>query len=74
MIFGREPAVWIGIIVSVVLAVVTTLQGQGVISDALAGHVTDATNALAQILVLVAPLIAGVLIRSQVTPANPPAQ
>jgi citrate lyase alpha subunit len=68
MIFGREPAVWIGVIVSCILAVVGVLTGQGVISDALGGHITDATNALAQILVLVAPLVTGVLIRGQVTP------
>lgn len=73
MIFGRQPAVWIGIIVSAVLAVVSVLTGQGVISDALAGRITDGVNALAQLLVLVAPLITGLLIRPTVTPTAAPA-
>lgn len=67
-IFGREPAVWIGLIVTIILGAVSTLLGQGFISDATSGHITDAVNAIAQLAVLVAPLIAGILIRSQVTP------
>jgi hypothetical protein len=72
MIFGRNPAAWIGIVVSCVLAVVSVLTGEGVISDALAGQVTDGVNALAQLLVLLAPLIAGLLIRPTVTPVADP--
>jgi hypothetical protein len=72
MIFGREPAAWIGVIVSVILAVVTTLLGQGVISDALAGRVTDLVQATAQLLTLLAPLFAGLLIRQNVTPTAAP--
>jgi len=70
MIFGREPAVWIGLIVTIILGALTTLVGEGVISDALAGSITDGVNAVAQLAVLFAPLIAGVLIRSQVSPAT----
>lgn len=70
MIFGREPAVWIGIIVSCVLAVVSVLTGQGVLSEALAGKITDVLNALAQIIVLLAPVITGLLIRPRVTPVT----
>lgn len=72
-IFGREPAFWIGLIVTIVLGLVQTLLGNGLISDAVAGKVTDITNAIAQLLVLLAPLIAGILIRPTVTPAASPA-
>lgn len=72
MIFGRQPAFWIGLIVSLVLGVVQTLTGSGLISDALAGQVTDLVNATAQLAVLLAPLIAGLLIRTQVTPVVAP--
>lgn len=72
MIFGREPAVWIGLIVTIILGAVSTLVGQGFISDVLAGKVTDAVNAIAQLAVLFAPLIAGILIRPTTTPAAAP--
>lgn len=70
MIFGREPAVWIGLIVTIILGAVATLTGQGFISDATSGQITDGVNAIAQLAVLFAPLIAGVLIRSQVSPVQ----
>lgn len=69
---GREPAAWIGIIVTCILAVLSVLTGEGVISDALAGQITDAANAIAQLLVLFAPLITGLLIRPNVTSATNP--
>ena len=72
MIFGREPAFWIGLAVTLILGVVSTLLGEGVISDALAGRIVDLTNAVAQLLVVLAPLIAGLLIRQQVTPVAAP--
>lgn len=71
-IFGREPAFWIGLIVTLILGVVSTLTQNGLISDVLAGEVTDIVNATAQLLVLLAPLIAGILIRGQVTPTSAP--
>jgi hypothetical protein len=67
---NKEPALIIGTIVTIILGVVQTLDGNGFISDALAGHITDATNALSQIILLLLPLITAALIRSQVTPAN----
>jgi hypothetical protein len=73
LIFGREPAFWIGLIVTLVLGAVSTLAGQGVISDALKGQITNVVNAIAQIAVLLAPLIAGLLIRQTVTPVAAPA-
>ena len=72
LINGREPAFWIGVVTSCVLAVVTTLMGQGVLSDALAGRLTDGVNAIAQLLTLLAPVIAALYIRQQVTPVAAP--
>jgi uncharacterized membrane protein len=72
VIFGRQPAFWIGVIVSSILAVVSVLLGEGVLSDALAGQITDGVNAVAQLLVLLAPLITGLLIRPTVTPVAAP--
>jgi len=72
MIFGRQPAFWIGLIVSLILGVVTTLSGNGLISDALNNQITDTVNAVAQAAVLLAPLITGLLIRPTVTPVAAP--
>lgn len=69
---GREPAFWIGLAVTLVLGVVSTLAGEGLISDTLAGEATELTNAIAQLLVLLAPVITGVLIRPNVTPVAAP--
>lgn len=71
-LFGRQPAAWIGIIVSCILAVISVLTGNGVISDVLAGQITDGVNALAELLVLLAPAITGLLIRPTVTPVADP--
>lgn len=72
-ILGREPAVWVGIIVSCIFAVVGVLSGEGLINDALKGQITDGVNAVAQLLVLLAPVITGIVIRGQVTPTAAPA-
>jgi hypothetical protein len=71
-ILGREPAVWVGIIVSCIFAVVGVLSGEGLINDALKGQITDGVNAVAQLLVLLAPVITGIVIRGQVTPNAKP--
>ena len=71
-ILGRQPAFWIGLIGTIVLGVVQTLAGQGVISDLAAGKVVDLTNSLVNLLPLVAPLIAGLVIKTQVTPTSAP--
>ena len=71
-ILGREVSFWIGLIVTIVLGIVTTLAGEGLISDVAAGRVTDGVNAVAQLLTLVAPLIAALLIRQNVTPVAQP--
>ncbi len=72
MIFGRQPAVWIGVIVSCILAVLGVLTGEGIVSDALAGQIGDVVAALSQILILLAPVITGLLIRPTVTPIAAP--
>lgn len=66
MNFGREPARWIGLIVTILLGILQTLQGEGIVSDVVAGQVSDGINALAQLAVLLSPLIAGFIIRQQV--------
>jgi hypothetical protein len=70
MIFGREPARWIGLIAALILGVVTTLQGDGLVNDVLAGQVTELVHAAAQLAVLVAPMIAAEFIRARVTPVR----
>lgn len=70
MIFGREPAVIIGLLVTIALGIVSTLLGQGFISDATSGNLNDGINAVGQLAILLAPLIAGILIRPQVTPVT----
>lgn len=69
---NREPAFWIGLAVSVTVAVLGVLTGQGVISQITSGTVTDAVTALASLATIIAPLIAGILIKRQVTPVASP--
>jgi hypothetical protein len=72
-IFGRQPAFWIGLIVTLVLSAISTLTSNGLINEVVAGKATDLVNSTAQLLMLLAPLIAGLLIKSQVTPTAFPA-
>lgn len=71
-IFGREPVVWVGIIVSVILAVVQTLLGKGVISDAVSGHITDVTNSLSDTIIVLLPFITTLIARQGSTSAAQP--
>jgi len=71
-LFGREPAVWIGLLGTIALGIITTLAGQGFVSDLTAGKLTDGVNAVVQLATLLAPLIAGILIRGGVTPTTAP--
>jgi hypothetical protein len=71
-ILGRQPAFWIGLIGTIILGVVQTLAGQGVINDLTAGRVVDLTHSLVNLLTLVAPLLAGLAIHTQVTPTAAP--
>jgi hypothetical protein len=71
-VFGREPAFWVGLIVTIILGIVSALLDGGLINDALAGEITDGTNAVAQAVGLLAPLVAGLVIRQTVTPVAAP--
>ena len=72
MIFGRQPAFWIGLIVTLVLGAVQTIAGEGLISDVATSQVTNGVNAVAQLALLLAPLITGLLIKPTVTPVAAP--
>jgi hypothetical protein len=72
-IFGKEPALVIGTIVTIIVGIVSTLANDGFISDLAAGRLTDLVNGAGQLLLLLLPLITAAIIRTQVTPANPPA-
>lgn len=67
---NNEPARWIGLVVALIIGAITTLNGQGFVSDALTGQVTDIVNAAAQLGLLLSPIIAAELIRTQVSPAK----
>jgi hypothetical protein len=71
-ILGRQPAFWLGLIATLVVGVVQTLAGQGVISEAASGRVVDVTQAAVNLLTLIAPLLAGLAIHTQVTPTSAP--
>jgi hypothetical protein len=71
-VFGREPAFWIGLIVTIILGILSALLDGGLINEALAGEITDGTNAVAQAVGLLAPLVAGLVIRQTVTPVAAP--
>lgn len=73
-IFGREPVAWVGVIVALVITIIQTLTGQGVLSDAIAGRAIEATNALAQVATIFIPIIIGIFAtRKAVTPTVDPA-
>jgi hypothetical protein len=70
--YGRQPAFWLGLIATLVVGIVQTLAGQGVISEAASGKVVDVTQAAVNLLTLIAPLLAGLAIHTQVTPTAAP--
>jgi hypothetical protein len=65
-LFDKEPALIIGTAVTIIVGAIATLSGNGFISDAAAGKATDLVNAVAQLLLLLAPLIAAAITRGQV--------
>lgn len=72
MIFGREPARWIGVIVAIVVAVLRVLVGDDLISQDQADAAANAVSKVADVLLLLAPWITAELIRPNVTPAKEP--
>ena len=68
---NKEPALIIGTIVTIILGAVQTLQGNGFVSDVQAGTVSDLTNSVANLLVLLVPLITAAIVRQKVySPAS----
>jgi hypothetical protein len=72
ILLGRQPAFWLGLIATIVVGIVQTLAGQGVVSEATSGKVVDMTQAAVNLLTLMAPLLAGLAIHTQVTPTIAP--
>lgn len=70
--FQRQPAVWIGIFVSCIFAVLQVLLGEGVVDTASADTVTNVVNSVASLLVTFLPLITALLIKPTVTPVAAP--
>lgn len=68
----REPVRVVAVALALILAVLQTLQGEGVISAALAGQLTDLVTALAGFLVLLLPILGGEVARRLVTPVAAP--
>jgi hypothetical protein len=66
MTLNKEPVLIITTIVTIVVGAIATLTGNGFISDAAAGKATDVANSIGQLLVLLAPIIAGIIARGQV--------
>jgi hypothetical protein len=72
-IFGKEPVAWVGVISAFVIAAIQTANGQGLISDALAGRAVDlTTNSLVPLAVVLVPIIAAFFQRKAVTPVAAP--
>ena len=69
---NREPAFLIGLAVSLVVAVLGVLSGSGVITQITSGKITDFVTLLAGLLTILAPVIAGLLIKAHVTPVAAP--
>jgi hypothetical protein len=70
-IWGKEPALIVGTVVTIILAAVQTLAGNGLISDVSAGKTTDLVQSAANLLILLIPLIgAGVIRQNVYSPAT----
>ena len=70
-IWSKEPAIIIGAVLTVVLNLVASLAGQGFISDAIAGHLTDIFNSLGALVVALLPVITAIFVRQAVySPAS----
>jgi hypothetical protein len=68
---NKEPVLIIGTIATIIVGAIATLTGNGFISDVAAGKATDIVNSGAQLLILLAPVIAAVIARGKVTPVAP---
>jgi hypothetical protein len=65
MFFGREPAFWIGLAGSLILAAAATFFGNGLIT-------ADQSTTITNIVGVLVPLATGIVIRFFVSPATKP--
>jgi hypothetical protein len=72
-IFGREPARWVGLFVTIILAVLRVLVGDELISPDQADGVANAVQKVADVVLLLLPLIGNEVLRRFVTPVQAPA-
>ena len=72
MIAGREIARWIGLAVTLIVAVARVLVGDELISQDQADAAANAAQKVADVLLLLAPLITTEIVRRQVTPISDP--
>jgi hypothetical protein len=63
MTFGHEPAFWIGVLGSLILAGAATFFGKGLIT-------ADQSTTISNIVGVLVPLITGIVIRFFVSPAT----
>jgi hypothetical protein len=68
--WGREPALIIGAIVTVLINLLASLAGEGFISDVLAGTLSDLVTSASALILALLPLITAALIRQRVSPAK----
>lgn len=71
--FGREPARWVGLILTLLVAVLRVLVGDQLISQDQADAVANAAQKVADVVLLLLPLIATEGARRFVTPTAAPA-
>ena len=72
-IFGRAPVAWVGVIAAFVIAAIQTADGEGLISDALAGRAIDLTHSIVPLALVLVPLISAAFLHPAVTPVAAPA-
>ena len=61
MIFGREPVFWVGVVGAVLIAVIQTLAGQGVLTP-------ETQTTIVNIIGVLVPIVAALVARMFVTP------
>lgn len=66
MIFGREPARWIGLVSALVLAAIRILAGDDIISPDRADVLTNLVQKVGDLALLLAPWVTAELIRPNV--------
>lgn len=65
MVFGREPAVWLGLIGSILIGILHQLVGAGLIS-------ADASQTTENLITTLIPFVVTIILRQLVTPVAAP--